>query len=329
MGGASEQQRGDHAAVDPLVRRAVNAVERLGADGFPWTVADALLFVLEEESVAHTVAAEVAAALVGLPGPPMTAEAVVTSVRAAAVDFGRSGRGAAQLAAVADVAEMLPDLDADRRLVALDLLRRGGDVADLAVLIVPPGEAAPHPVQPIGELDPVATGVVAAHLSGQLDALVAALPSATRAALEASCARTERAIGPERAPVDPDVVAQQALWDDDTVAEWLETPAEGYEALYRAALERPPVRAFLDVLIDHPGRRMSGEDICLAADSDVLRSANDLSGALNGMRATVRTTGRSAPFRSWPGRPIRHGIHPTVAMGFVAARRRLLGADTA
>ncbi len=324
MGGLADQTtRGEtERRSDALVERAVNAVVHLGEDRSPWTVADALAFVLESETVAGAVAHDVARRLSEEADHEMTAGLVVASVRAAGVDFGRAGRGAAQLDAVSDVAEMLPDLDPERSAVALDLLRRGGGTADLAVLLVPSDGSAPTTPRPADAVDPLVAEIVAAHLAGQLDALAQALPRETLRALGASCERADV----EVPLADPDVGAHRVLWDDEAVAEWLDVPAEGYEALYRATLARSEVRAFLDVLVDHAGRRMSGEEICAQASDDSLRTPNDLSGALNGMRAAVRSTGRSAPFRSWPGRPIRYGIHPTVAIGFVDARRRLLGA---
>ncbi|MEM8905931.1 MAG: DUF6416 domain-containing protein [Actinomycetota bacterium] len=311
---------GDHSAEieDPVVERATNAVLQLGAGTSPWTIADALRFVVRSEDGARPVAAEIAERVAADGGPTLDATWIVAAVAAAGVDFGAPGRQAARVVAVADVAPMLPDLDVDRHSLALDLLRRGGEACDLAVLLVP--GTAPSSQRPT--LDPAgtATDIVTAHLAGQLDVLAAALPRVTRRALRSSLAVAD---GAHVGSAEPSSVADP-LWDDESLAEWLAAPAEDFEAVYRAALARPAVRDLLDVLVDHPGRRMSGDEICSLA-TDALRTPNGLPSAVNGLRAAVRSTGRSAPYRSWPGRPIRYGVHPAVAHGFLGARRRLLG----
>ncbi|MEM9611092.1 MAG: DUF6416 domain-containing protein [Actinomycetota bacterium] len=303
-----------------LPDRAVNALEHLDLSSWTWTCADALAYVIGDARLSRADADDIAARLVADVGSRWTGADLRSMVQAAQVDFGAEGRGSAHLRTVAEVADVLVDLGAERREAALDLLRKGGGTADLAIGLVPsvPKETTAPEAVAAGT---IADGLVAMHLAGALQAIADATPTAIRRALVDAFVSLDE---PELLGESVDVTVDDAWVLDDSQRSWLDAPVDAFEAVYRAALRRPSARTLLDLLVDHAGARLSGDDVSRLAP-DALPGSNELSSAVNGLRAAVRSTGRPAPFHVWHGRPARYGMHPQISAGFAAARRRLLG----
>lgn len=308
-----------------LVERAVNAIESLADDVAVWTCADALAFVVGDGRLGRHDAAAIAERLAAVGHRSWTGADLIAMVDAARVDFGPTGRGAAVLSTVGEVAELLPDLDHERRELALDLLRRGGGTADLAIMVVPSSTSSGGPSTPSQEAcRSIADSLIAMHLTGGLDSVVASCPSATRRAFNDACIRADELAASQRGTT---ALAADPLWaEDESSRAWRDARPDDFEAVYRSVVERPSANALLDLLIDRAGERLSGDDLLAEARTGLTRP-KDVASALNGLRAAVRATERSAPYRSWPGRPTRYGMHPSVAAGFASARRRLFGAE--
>jgi uncharacterized protein DUF6416 len=78
-------------------------------------------------------------------------------------------------------------------------------------------------------------------------------------------------------------------------------------------------KVFLDVLIDHPARPLSVDDIRAEA-GEVFSGPRSIAGALNGLRLPHETSGRRYPFSWWEGRPTRYAMKERVAGLFRGAR---------
>ena len=82
---------------------------------------------------------------------------------------------------------------------------------------------------------------------------------------------------------------------------------------------------FFDLLLDHPGRLYTSDEI-IAAAPETFASAYAVAGSLNGFRKHVERAGRVYPFHWWEGdahgTPTRYAIRPSVAAVFNAARHR-------
>lgn len=82
---------------------------------------------------------------------------------------------------------------------------------------------------------------------------------------------------------------------------------------------------FVELLLDHPGRLFTSDEI-IAAAPDSFASPYAVAGSLNGFRKHVERAGRVYPFYWWEGGrrgvPTRYAVRPSVAAVFNAARHR-------
>lgn len=300
--------------------RAVNALVHLDLSSWTWTSADALAYVVGDGSLLRSEADQIADRLSETVDSRWTGTDLRSMVQAGRVDFGAEGRGSAHLRTVAEVAELLADLDAERRDAALDLLRRGGGTADLAIAVVPSVSRQPTESEAV-VAGTIADGLVAMHLAGALPAVADATPGAVRRALTDAFDALDH---PEMLH-EPVAVEVDAAWVLDAAQRsWLDAPPDAVDAVYRAVLDHPAALALLDLLIDHAGRRLSGDELCELAPVALI-GANEVASGVNGLRAALRSIGRPAPFHLWHGRPARYGMHPRIAAHFAAVRRHLLG----
>ena len=115
------------------------------------------------------------------------------------------------------------------------------------------------------------------------------------------------------------------LWDRHSggdrhaAPEWTGRDANLADAFY--AEVRGKAKVFLDLLLDHPGRQLSADDL-IAAAPDVFTSAFSVAGAVNGLRLAQEASGRRYPFYWWEGTPSRYAVKPSVAALFNQVRAK-------
>jgi hypothetical protein len=102
--------------------------------------------------------------------------------------------------------------------------------------------------------------------------------------------------------------------------EWDENDSALAEAYY--AQIRGKAKTFLDLLIDHPGRRLSTEQIRRLAP-DVFETDHAIAGSIKGLAKPTFASGRRYPFYWWKTRPTSYAMKPGVAAVFTAARDRI------
>jgi hypothetical protein len=102
--------------------------------------------------------------------------------------------------------------------------------------------------------------------------------------------------------------------------EWVAGDAERAEAYY--AQVRGKAKIFLDLLIDHPGRRLSTDQIRRLAPN-VFDSDYAIAGSIKGLANATSASGRRYPFYWWKDRPTSYAMKPGVAAVFAAARERI------
>ena len=102
--------------------------------------------------------------------------------------------------------------------------------------------------------------------------------------------------------------------------EWNIADAASAEAFY--AEVRGKTKVFLDLLIDHPGRRLSTDQIRRMAP-DVFGSDYAIAGSIKGLAIPTASSGRRYPFYWWKARPTSYAMKPSVAALFAAARDRV------
>jgi hypothetical protein len=101
-------------------------------------------------------------------------------------------------------------------------------------------------------------------------------------------------------------------WDEHSD---LELAAKAYGHLSRK------VRVFTDLLIDHPGRMLSADEIC-AAVPDVFENHRAIAGCLNGYLKPCRVANRRFPFYWWDNTPTDYAMKLGVARLLAVARDR-------
>jgi len=94
-------------------------------------------------------------------------------------------------------------------------------------------------------------------------------------------------------------------------------PAEAYYAQVRGK-----AKVFLDLLIDHPGQRLSTDQIRRLAP-DVFDNDYAIAGSIKGLAKPTFSSGRRYPFYWWKARPTSYAMKPGVAALFAAARDRV------
>lgn len=102
--------------------------------------------------------------------------------------------------------------------------------------------------------------------------------------------------------------------------EWDTDDVERAEAYY--AQVRGKAKVFLDVLIDHPGRRLSTDQI-RRLTPDTFNSDYAIAGSIKGLAKATSASGRRYPFYWWKARPTSYAMKPGVAAVFAAARDRV------
>lgn len=80
-------------------------------------------------------------------------------------------------------------------------------------------------------------------------------------------------------------------------------------------------RTFLDLLIVHPGRRFSTDELRRFAPG-VWVSDHSIAGSVKGLSKSQQASERRYPFYWWQDRPTRYGMKPGVAALFEHARQR-------
>lgn len=102
--------------------------------------------------------------------------------------------------------------------------------------------------------------------------------------------------------------------------EWDAGDAERAETYY--AQVRGKAKIFLDLLIDHPGRRLSTDQI-RRLTPNVFDSDYAIAGSIKGLANATSASGRRYPFYWWKDRPTSYAMKPGVAAVFAAARERI------
>jgi hypothetical protein len=102
--------------------------------------------------------------------------------------------------------------------------------------------------------------------------------------------------------------------------EWRPADADLAEAFYAQVAGKAKV--FLDLLIDHPGRRLSTDRIIELAP-DVFDNDYAIAGSIKGLAKATDASGRRYPFYWWKSRPTSYAMKPEVASTFAAARDRV------
>lgn len=129
---------------------------------------------------------------------------------------------------------------------------------------------------------------------------------------------------PPPAPPAPVVLSEDhPMWDQASGGSTHHgTPWEAGDTLAAQtfllqATERAKV--FLDLLIDHPGRQFTVDEICENSNG-AYTGARSLAGALAGLAKAQRASGRRYPFTWWEGTPSRYAMRPAVAQLLCQAR---------
>ncbi|MGN9780589.1 DUF6416 domain-containing protein [Nonomuraea sp. ZG12] len=89
------------------------------------------------------------------------------------------------------------------------------------------------------------------------------------------------------------------------------------QAFYQPIEDKTKI--FFDLLIDHPGRQLSVDDICRLTD-DVFSGSHSIAGAISGLHRSYQASGRRYPFYWWEGQPTCYAMKPGVAKLFLQAR---------
>ena len=85
---------------------------------------------------------------------------------------------------------------------------------------------------------------------------------------------------------------------------------------------RGKAKVFLDLLLDHPGRELTVDEL-IAASGGQFTSSNSIAGAINGLRLRKQESDRRYPFYWWEGTPSRYAVKISVARLFNEARGML------
>lgn len=121
-------------------------------------------------------------------------------------------------------------------------------------------------------------------------------------------------VAPQAAPVvlsdDHPLWSQASGGSAHQDAEWAAGDHLAAQAFLLQATDR--ARVFLDLLIDHPGRIFTADDICEHSNG-TYTNVRSLAGALAGLAKAQRTSGRRYPFTWWEGTPSRYAMKPAVA----------------
>lgn len=89
------------------------------------------------------------------------------------------------------------------------------------------------------------------------------------------------------------------------------------EAFYQPVSGKAKV--FLDLLIEHPGRQLSVDEIVSLAGG-TFAGSRSIAGAINGLHRSHQVSGRRYPFYWWEGRPTKYAMKPGVADLFATAK---------
>lgn len=79
-------------------------------------------------------------------------------------------------------------------------------------------------------------------------------------------------------------------------------------------------KIFLDILIDHPGRLFTVQEIRSLAGDTVFMNSHSLAGSLQGLTKPREESKLRFPFRWWEGPPTRYAMRPDIAALFQRAR---------
>lgn len=160
--------------------------------------------------------------------------------------------------------------------------------------------------------------------------------------LSMSRARAEQLVVSLKSQLDVDATRQPSepggglvlpdghpLWEQHTgldghrdYPEWgADSDLADAEAFYQPV--RGKAKVFLDLLIDHPGRLLTVDDLCHLAGGDVFSGPRSIAGAINGLYRSHQASGRRYPFYWWEGRPTRYAMKLSVAELFRRARANL------
>lgn len=103
--------------------------------------------------------------------------------------------------------------------------------------------------------------------------------------------------------------------------EWDADDLDLAEAFYAGV--RGKARAFLDILIDHPARRLSAEEISGLAAPKTFKNHYSVAGSIGGLKRPREQSDRRYPFYWWEGTPTTYAMKASVAKLFAAARQRV------
>lgn len=99
--------------------------------------------------------------------------------------------------------------------------------------------------------------------------------------------------------------------------EWDPRDLEQARAFYEGV--RGKAKVFLDLLIDHPGRMLTVDELCTLSGG-VFNGSHSVAGAVSGLYRAYDSSGRRYPFYWWSGNPTTYAMKPTVAALFDQVR---------
>lgn len=99
--------------------------------------------------------------------------------------------------------------------------------------------------------------------------------------------------------------------------EWSASDLKQAQAFYERVAGKAKI--FLDLLIDHPGRVLTVDELC-AISGGVFSGSHSVAGAVSGLYRSHQSTGCRYPFYWWSGDPTCYAMKPSVATLFHQAR---------
>jgi hypothetical protein len=99
--------------------------------------------------------------------------------------------------------------------------------------------------------------------------------------------------------------------------EWTASDSERAQVFYDHVKKKAKI--FLDLLIDHPGRVLSVDEL-RELSGDAFENSRSVAGSARHLHRSYQESGRRYPFYWWKGKPTRYAMKPGVAALFHQAR---------
>ena len=173
------------------------------------------------------------------------------------------------------------------------------------------------------------SGEINVQLPGQL---TLSLPRSLATALMAQLAQQLGTTGSDGASTAVTYPDEHPVWTRTSSEyrpgfnDWEEASVADAEAFY-LSVTTSKTRELLDLLIDHPGRQLTTDEIIVLAPETFV-SNRAIAGSINGFRRPLEAAERNYPFHWWQGKgiPSRYGMKSGVAATFSIARTNVSAA---